>query len=53
MVIKKELLDELFASVETPEDLMGEDGLFKELTVSSRMITFPLGDPPFSWQDLC
>ncbi len=21
--------------------------------VSSRMITFPLGDPPFSWQDLC
>ncbi len=31
MVIKKELLDELFASVETPEDLIGEDGLFKEL----------------------
>ena len=23
------------------------------LSVSSRMITFPLGDPPFSWQDLC
>ena len=31
MVIKKELLDELFASVENPQDLMGEDGLFKEL----------------------
>ncbi len=24
-----------------------------DLIVSSRMITFPLGDPPFSWQDLC
>ena len=31
MVIKKELLDELFASVETPQDLMGEDGLLKDL----------------------
>jgi putative transposase len=31
MVIKKELLDELFASVENPQDLMGEDGLLKEL----------------------
>jgi hypothetical protein len=31
MVIKKELLDELFASVENPQDLMGEEGYVKEL----------------------
>ncbi len=31
MVIKKELLDELLASVENPQDLMGEDGLLKQL----------------------
>ncbi|WP_240796837.1 hypothetical protein [Terasakiella sp. SH-1] len=31
MVIKKELLDELFASVDNPQDLMGEEGLLKKL----------------------
>ncbi|WP_417789025.1 IS256 family transposase [Terasakiella pusilla] len=31
MVIKKELLDELLASVDNPQDLMGEDGLLKQL----------------------
>ncbi|SCA56128.1 transposase (fragment) [Candidatus Terasakiella magnetica] len=31
MVIKKELLDELFASCDNPQDLMGEDGLLKQL----------------------
>lgn len=31
MVIKKELLDELLASCDNPQDLMGEDGLLKQL----------------------
>jgi len=31
MVIKKELLDELLASCDSPQDLMGENGLLKQL----------------------
>src|ERR1700751_1334824 len=31
MAIKKEVLDELLAGYERPEDLLGEDGLFKQL----------------------
>ena len=31
MPIKKEVLDELLAGYEKPEDLLGEDGLFKQL----------------------
>src|ERR1700752_5147303 len=31
MAIKKEVLDELLAGYERPEDLLGEGGLFKQL----------------------
>jgi len=31
MAIKKEVLDELLAGYEKPEDLLGEEGLFKQL----------------------
>jgi putative transposase len=33
MTISKELLDELLSGVERPEDLLGENGLMKELKV--------------------
>ena len=31
MTIKKEVLDELMAGYEKPEDLLGDEGLFKQL----------------------
>jgi len=32
MTIKKEILDELIKDYRNPEDLLGEDGLLKQLT---------------------
>jgi hypothetical protein len=32
MTIRRELIDELLKEYETPQDTLGEDGLFKELT---------------------
>jgi len=32
MTIRRELIDELLKDYETPQDILGEDGLLKELT---------------------
>jgi hypothetical protein len=36
MTIRRELIDELLKDYETPQDILGEGGLLKELTKASQ-----------------
>ena len=50
MAIKQEIIDELLSDYKNPEDLLGDEGIFKESMVTPARPTQSHSSRPKSWR---